>query len=140
MQFFPVRKQRGRQAAGTLSGGEQQMLVIAAALTSNPKLLVVDELSLGLAPMIVKQLFEILRQVNADGTSIPPVEQFIHTALPNTHRAYALPKGQVVLEGRSNELDDNPELIAAYVGTQAKAGPAPSKGRQVSSLELTITC
>ncbi|GAC1575437.1 MAG: ABC transporter ATP-binding protein [Candidatus Dormibacteria bacterium] len=120
MDFFPKLRQREHQAAGTLSGGEQQMLVIARALMSEPKLLVVDELSLGLAPMIVQQLFDILRQVNSEGTAILLVEQFVHMALENTHRAYALAKGDVVIEGRSDKLLGNPELIAAYLGSQAK--------------------
>ncbi|MHB8508539.1 MAG: ABC transporter ATP-binding protein [Candidatus Dormibacteria bacterium] len=121
MDFFPKLRERAKQAAGTLSGGEQQMLVVARALMSTPKLLIIDELSLGLAPLIVQQLFEKLRQVNADGTAILLVEQFVHMALENTDRAYALAKGEVVMEGRSKELLAHPDLVAAYLGGHGEA-------------------
>ncbi len=124
MAHFPILNERRHQAAGTLSGGEQQMLGVARALMPDPKLLVVDELSLGLAPKIVAQLFEILRAVNATGTSVLLVEQFVHMALANTHRAYVLVKGEVVLEGASGELGDKPELMAAYLGEAAEPGQA----------------
>jgi branched-chain amino acid transport system ATP-binding protein len=114
--YFPRLKERRKQAAGTLSGGEQQMLVVARALMSSPKLLIVDELSLGLAPKIVALLFDIIREVNKEGTAVLIVEQFVHMALANTDRAYVLQKGEVVLEGRSAELERSEDLIASYLG------------------------
>lgn len=116
MNYFPRMRERRRQEAKTLSGGEQQMLGVARALMSSPKILLVDELSLGLAPKIVALLFEILEAINRDGTSVLLVEQFVHMALAHTDRAYVLSKGEIVLSGRSNELLDSPDLIASYLG------------------------
>lgn len=123
--LFPRLDERSSQIAKTMSGGEQQMLTVARGLMSGPKLLLVDELSLGLAPMVVEQLFDALRAINAQGTAVVLVEQFVHLALQATHRAYALAKGEVVLEGRSEDLLDDPELIGSYLGddsVQTKSG------------------
>jgi branched-chain amino acid transport system ATP-binding protein len=128
MDLFSRLRERSGQAAGTLSGGEQQMLGVARALMSSPKLLIVDELSLGLAPLIVAQLFEVLKAVNREGTSVLLVEQFVHMALENTDRAYVLAKGQVVTTGPSRDLLRDPALIESYLGggeAPALAGAAP---------------
>jgi branched-chain amino acid transport system ATP-binding protein len=122
-ELFPRLEERAGQAAGTLSGGEQQMLVFARALMSEPKLLLIDELSLGLAPLIVSQLFAAIEEVNAQGTAVLLVEQFVHLALKHSSRAYVLGRGEVVAEGPSNELLASPELIAAYLGSTE---PAPT--------------
>lgn len=124
--LFPRLEERAGQQAGTMSGGEQQMLAAARALMIEPRLLLVDELSLGLAPIIVTQLFDAIVQVNREGTAVLLVEQFVHMALRHTARAYVLGKGEVVLEGASSELLSSPELMAAYLGIEAEAAPEPS--------------
>jgi branched-chain amino acid transport system ATP-binding protein len=131
MDHFPILRERADQAAATLSGGEQQMLGVARALMSSPKLLLVDELSLGLAPKIVSQLYEILAGINRElGTAVLLVEQFVHMALSNSSRAYVLAKGAVIMEGKSEELLRDPALIASYLGGSAAPVPAPAPVRR----------
>jgi len=114
---FPKLRDRQHQKAGTLSGGEQQMLTAGMALMSGPKLLLVDELSLGLAPKIVEQLFQVLRTVNEQmGTAILLVEQFVPLALANTRRAYVLAKGEVAIAKPSADLKNDPDLVSSYLG------------------------
>jgi branched-chain amino acid transport system ATP-binding protein len=129
---FPRLRERSRQRAGTLSGGEQQMLGVGMALMSRPRLLIVDELSLGLAPRIVQQLFEILTLVNSRGAAVLLVEQFVHLALAHTDRAYVLAKGEVVVDRPSAELKDDPTLVASYLG-----GTLPEGSRELASAERT---
>ena len=115
-QLFPVLKERINQPAGTLSGGEQQMLAISRALMSRPKLLLLDEPSLGLAPQVVARIFSILRDVNASGMSILLVEQNAHLALGIAHYAYVLETGEIVMEGPGDLLLASPEVRKAYLG------------------------
>jgi branched-chain amino acid transport system ATP-binding protein len=122
MELFPRLRERSAQAAGTLSGGEQQMLGIARAMMSRPRLLLVDELSLGLAPMVVTQLFDILAAVAREGTAVLIVEQFVHMALKHSDRAYVLSRGQVVLQGASDDLARDPALVETYLGGGAGEG------------------
>jgi len=133
-ELFPRLEERRRQAAGTMSGGEQQMLVVARALMSSPRLLMVDELSMGLAPKIVALLFEIIELVNSRGTAVIIVEQFVDMALQHTDRAYVLAKGQVILEGPSAELRDSPELLESYLG-----GGGGGHGHGHGVVEPTLT-
>lgn len=115
-ELFPVLKERLRQSAGTLSGGEQQMLAISRALMSKPVLLLLDEPSLGLAPQLVRKIFDVIRTINEGGTTILLVEQNAHMALTSSHRGYVMETGRIVL------TDDSPDLLAservkkAYLG------------------------
>ena len=114
--LFPRLAERRKQAARTLSGGEQQMLAMGRALMSNPRLLLLDEPSMGLAPMLVEKIFEIVVEINNAGTTIMLVEQNASMALSIAHRAYVLETGEVVLSGEAAELARNPEVRKAYLG------------------------
>jgi branched-chain amino acid transport system ATP-binding protein len=114
--LFPRLAERRKQAARTLSGGEQQMLAMGRALMSDPRLLLLDEPSMGLAPMLVEKIFEIVVEINKSGTTIMLVEQNASMALSIAHRAYVLETGEVVLSGDAKELARNPEVRKAYLG------------------------
>lgn len=113
---FPRLKERRKQMAGTLSGGEQQMLATARALMSNPRLLMMDEPSMGLAPILVQEIFSIIKDINDQGTTVLLVEQNAKMALSIAHRAYVLETGRTVLSGNADELLDNEEVKRAYLG------------------------
>ena len=113
---FPRLKERRRQVAGTLSGGEQQMLAIGRALMSRPKMLLLDEPSMGLSPILVQEIFSCITEVNRDGTTVLLVEQNAKMALSVSNRAYVLETGSVVLEGRASDLLDNEQVKEAYLG------------------------
>ncbi len=116
LALFPILKQRAMQRGGTLSGGEQQMLAIARALMSRPRLLLLDEPSLGLAPLIVKQIFEVIREINRQqGVTVFLVEQNAHHALKLAHRGYVMVNGLITLSGSGKDLLANPEVRAAYL-------------------------
>ncbi len=114
--LFPVLKQRRTQAGGTLSGGEQQMLAIGRALMAQPRFLLLDEPSLGLAPFLVKQIFDTLKEINRAGTTILLVEQNAHLALELASRGYVLETGRIVLEGPTTDLAANEAVKKAYLG------------------------
>lgn len=116
MDRFPILRERRSQLGGTLSGGQQQMLSIARALMSRPKLLLLDEPSMGLAPLIVQDIFRIIQEINADGTTVLLVEQNARQALKIAHHAYVLETGKVVKSGPAQELLHDPSIKEAYLG------------------------
>lgn len=114
---FPRLKERMKQHAGTLSGGEQQMLAMGRALMSHPKLLLLDEPSMGLSPLITREIFSLITWINREeGISIMLVEQNAHMALEHSHRSCVLENGRITLEGRSEEIKHDPRIIEAYLG------------------------
>ena len=117
-QRFPRLKERRRQVAGTLSGGEQQMLAMGRALMSKPKMLLLDEPSMGLSPLLVKEIFRIIRQVNRNGVTVLLVEQNAKMALEIANRAYVLETGTIKMEGEATELANNIEVRKAYLGCE----------------------
>jgi branched-chain amino acid transport system ATP-binding protein len=117
-EMFPRLKERETQLAGTLSGGEQQMLAIGRALMGKPRLLLLDEPSMGLAPLIVKQIFDIVREINASGVTVLIVEQNAAQALGLANRGYVLETGEVVLSGSGQELLADDRVRAAYLGEE----------------------
>ncbi len=116
MDRFPRLRERAGQLSGTLSGGEQQMLAIGRALMAEPKLLLMDEPSMGLAPILVQEIFSIIRWINQQGVTILLVEQNAHMALQTAHRAYVLETGRIVMSGDSAELRESDEIRKAYLG------------------------
>lgn len=113
---FPRLKERRKQLSGTMSGGEQQMLAIARALMSRPEIILMDEPSMGLAPILVQEIFEIIKEINEEGTTVLLVEQNANRALQIAHRAYVLETGEIVLSGAGQELLSNDQVKKAYLG------------------------
>ena len=116
--YFPILKSRRKQTAGTLSGGEQQMLAMARALMSRPEILFLDEPSMGLSPLLVSEIFAIIKTINNAGTTILLVEQNAGMALSVAHRAYVMETGSIVLEGSAEELRSNGEIQKSYLGQE----------------------
>jgi len=114
--LFPILKRRSKQIAGTLSGGEQQMLAIARALMGGPELLLLDEPSMGLAPLVVREIFAVIKYLNEAGTTILLVEQNAKAAMNVAKRAFVFETGEIVLEGLTSDLLDNPKVKEAYLG------------------------
>ncbi len=115
-ELFPILEKRSGQIAGTLSGGEQQMLAVARALMGRPQLLLLDEPSMGLAPLIVREIFSVIKRLNQAGTTVLLVEQNAKAALTIAHHAYVLETGEIVIEGLAKDLLDNPKVKEAYLG------------------------
>ncbi|MGN1400934.1 MAG: ABC transporter ATP-binding protein [Bacillus sp. (in: firmicutes)] len=121
MERFPILRERQAQLAGTMSGGQQQMLAIARALLSQPKLLLLDEPSMGLAPMIVSDIFKIIKDINEAGTTVLLVEQNAKQALRIADYGYVMETGKIILEGRADHLLQNPQIVEAYLGRKSTA-------------------
>ena len=119
-EIFPRLQERHWQMAGTLSGGEQQMLALGRALMCRPKLIMMDEPSLGLAPLVIKEIFNIIRRINESGTTVLLVEQNANMALKVAHHAYVLETGRIKMEGSGRELLENEEIKEAYLGKKKK--------------------
>jgi branched-chain amino acid transport system ATP-binding protein len=130
--LFPRLAERKRQAGGTMSGGEQQMLAIGRALMTKPKVLLLDEPSMGLAPMLVQQIFSIIEEINRRGTTILLVEQNAQQALQIGHRAYVLETGHIVKSAPAPDLLNDPEVRAAYLGGELGPGSPPGRVTQPS--------
>ncbi|EGW39971.1 ABC transporter ATP-binding protein [Desulfosporosinus sp. OT] len=113
---FPILEERKQQFGGTLSGGQQQMLAIGRALMARPKLLLLDEPSMGLAPLVVADIFKVIQEINQEGTTILLVEQNVRQALKIAHYAYVLETGKIVLHGKAEEVAKNPRVMEAYLG------------------------
>lgn len=118
-QMFPILKERQHQDAATLSGGEQQMLVMARAMMANPDLLLLDEPSMGLAPIYIQKVFDIIQKINAQGTTILLIEQNAHQALSITDRGYVIASGEIRLTGSGEKLLNDPQVKRAYLGESA---------------------
>ena len=115
-EIFPILETRSKQIAGTLSGGEQQMLAIARALMARPELLLLDEPSMGIAPLILREIFNVIQQLNESGTTILLVEQNAQAALKVAHHSYVFERGEIVMEGLAGELLHNPRVKEVYLG------------------------
>ena len=115
-ELFPVLEERKKQLAKTLSGGEQQMVAIGRGLMANPRLMIIDEMSLGLSPLIVSELFQVLNEIRNRGITILLVEQNVWQTLNNADRAYVIETGRIVLSGKANDLMDEEDVRNAYFG------------------------
>lgn len=120
LELFPRLRERLRQSAGTLSGGEQQMLAMGRAMISRPRLLLLDEPSMGLAPIMVDRIFDVIRNIADDGVTILLIEQNARLALETSHRGYVMESGRLILEGPSQQLLDDPKVRAAYLGEETE--------------------
>ena len=118
-RLFPILKERKNQLAGTLSGGEQQMLAVARSLMSKPKIMMLDEPSLGLAPLVVKGIFNIIKEINEEGVTILLIEQNANMALRIADKAYVLETGKITMTGTGQELLENPKIKEAYLGKKS---------------------